>query len=87
MDERDRTIEQLNNQVGEMEVMIQNLTDSNKALADSNESLTATIDRLQETVEELQETIKGLRRQLDQNSQNSSRPPSSDGYRKPSPKS
>ena len=87
MDNRDRTIEQLNSQITEMEAMIQALTDSNKALTDSNESLNATIEGLQETIKELRETIKELRRQLDQNSQNSSKPPSSDGYRKPSPKS
>ena len=37
--------------------------------------------------EELQETIRELQRQLNQNSQNSSKPPSSDGFNKPSPKS
>ena len=73
MDDRDQLIE-------ELRATIQSLTDTNAALIASNESLAATIS-------ELQETIKELRRQLDQNSQNSSKPPSSDGYNKPSPKS
>ena len=80
MTDKDRTIEQLNKQISDMEMMIETLTDSNK-------NLTATIEGLQGTIKELQETIKELRRQLDQNSQNSSKPPSSDGYHKPSPKS
>ena len=45
------------------------------------------IGDLTSTINGLQETIKDLRRQLNQNSGNSSKPPSSDGYRKPSPKS
>ena len=73
MDERDQIIE-------ELRATIQSLSDTNATLVASNEALTATIN-------ELQETIKELRRQLDQNSQNSSKPPSSDGYHKPSPKS
>lgn len=39
------------------------------------------------TIEELQSIIKELQRRLGENSQNSSKPPSSDGYRKPKPKS
>ena len=72
-DERDLLIEELN-------ATIQSLTDANATLVASNEALTGM-------VQELQETIKELRRQLGQNSQNSSKPPSSDGYHKPQPKS
>lgn len=46
-----------------------------------------TIASLNATIKELQETVKELQRQLKQNSQNSSKPPSSDGFNKPSPKS
>ena len=60
--------------------LIEELRATIQSLTDENATLTATIS-------ELQETIKELRRQLGQNSQNSSRPPSSDGYHKPSPKS
>ena len=49
--------------------------------------LTQLVETLSATIFELQETIRELRRQLGQNSQNSSKPPSSDGYNKPSPKS
>lgn len=49
--------------------------------------LTIMVNMLTGTIAELQETIRELRRQLGQNSQNSSKPPSSDGYNKPSPKS
>ena len=73
MDERDQIIE-------ELRATIQSMSDTIEKLSTSNESLTTTII-------ELQETIKELKRQLDQNSQNSSKPPSSDGYHKPSPKS
>ena len=59
--------------IEELRATIQSLTDTNATLA--------------ATISELQETIKELRRQLDQNSQNSSKPPSSDEYHKPSPKS
>ena len=49
--------------------------------------LTDLVKTLNGTIVELQETIRELRQQLNQNSQNSSKPPSSDGYNKPSPKS
>ena len=51
-----------------------------------NKELTDLVKTLNGTIVELQETIRELRRQLNQNSQNSSKPPSSDGYNKPSPK-
>lgn len=50
-------------------------------------SMQSTIDSLNETIHELQETIRELQRQLNQNSQNSSKPPSSDGFKKPKPQS
>ena len=69
LDEKDIIIEQLNNLIEEQRAAIQSLSDSNAKLA-------ATID-------ELKDTIKELQRQLNQNSNNSSKPPSSDGYKKP----
>ena len=47
------------------------------------EILLSQNERLNETLKDLQETIKELRRQLGQNSKNSSKPPSTDGYKKP----
>jgi transposase len=46
-----------------------------------------TIDELHKDKEELNRTIKELREQLGLNSRNSSKPPSSDGLDKPTPKS
>ena len=47
------------------------------------EILTATVEALRSTIKELQEVIQELQRQLNQDSHNSSKPPSSDGYKKP----
>lgn len=47
------------------------------------EILLSQNERLNETLKDLQETIKELRRQLGQNSKNSSKPPSTDGFKKP----
>lgn len=47
------------------------------------EELTKTVASLTSTVAELQEIIRELRRQLNQDSHNSSKPPSSDGFKKP----
>ena len=41
-----------------------------------------TISGLKQTISDLQETIKDLQRQLNMDSHNSSKPPSSDGYKK-----
>ena len=49
---------------------------------EQNNKLLATISDLQETINDLQETIKDLQRQLNMDSHNSSKPPSSDGYKK-----
>lgn len=73
MDLRDKIIEELNSIIEEQKAMI--------------ESLSGNVETLNNTVVELQETIKELRRQLNQNSNNSSKPPSSDGLKKPKTKS
>lgn len=71
--DKDIIIEQYMKQNSELTALVQKLTESNAALT--------------ETIKELQETIRELQRQLDQNSQNSSKPPSSDGFNKPNPQS
>lgn len=55
--------------------MFATLSEQNKAQQEQNEKLNSTIV-------ELQETIKELRRQIGKNSNNSSKPPSSDGFKK-----
>ncbi|MCL2426691.1 MAG: IS66 family transposase [Oscillospiraceae bacterium] len=50
-------------------------------------SLNKTISGLQGTIDELNQRIKELSEQLGMNSRNSSKPPSSDEFNKPSPKS
>lgn len=44
-------------------------------------SLTATIDAQTQLIAQLNQTIQGLKEQLNKNSKNSSKPPSSDGYK------
>ncbi len=71
--DKDLMIESLTNQVADLTALVQTLTASNAALT--------------ETIKELQDTIRELQRRLNQNSQNSSKPPSSDGFNKPKPQS
>ena len=58
------------------EEFVRNLMEQNAALITQVANLTATVDSLQQTIKELQE-------QLNKNSKNSSKPPSSDGLKKP----
>ncbi len=60
--------------------MVQQLLEQDASLLRQNKILTATITELNQAIQEL----KG---QLNKNSKNSSKPPSSDGYKKPSLKS
>lgn len=63
------------------------LIEQNQTLLNQNAALTNQINTLNKTVEELTQTVKELNEKLHKNSKNSSKPPSSDGYKKPSPKS
>ena len=58
-----------------------------ETITKQNENLTKLVQSLTESNAALTETIKELQRQLNQNSQNSSKPPSSDGFNKPKPQS
>ena len=63
---------------------VQQLMEQNTALLKQNAVLTDRVDELTATVRELNQTIKELKEQLNKNSNNSSKPPSSDGLKKPS---
>ena len=49
----------------------------------SSEAMVETINELNKTVAELRQTVAELNEKLNKNSNNSSKPPSSDGYNKP----
>ncbi len=51
------------------------------------DSLTAAVSAQTALTAQLNQTIQELKGQLNKNSQNSSKPPSSDGFKKPAPKS
>ena len=72
-----------------MITMFSGIMEQNKASLEQNKKQTATISYmeqtisgLKQTISDLQETIKDLQRQLNMDSHNSSKPPSSDGYKK-----
>ena len=66
---------------------VQQLMEQNAALLKQNAALTSQVDELTSTVRELNQAIRELKEQINKNSQNSSKPPSSDGFKKPVPKS
>jgi len=70
------------------------MTETEKVLIQQNEFLQATVKSLNEniqnqteTIQKLTEKITDLEEKLNKDSHNSSKPPSSDGYSKPEPKS
>ena len=58
-----------------------------RLLWEQNQLLISQNAQLQQRVTELEVKVKELEDRLNKNSQNSSKPPSSDGYNKPNPKS
>ena len=51
------------------------------------DELLEQVDQLLTKIDQQAEEIRNLREQLNKNSRNSSKPPSSDGYKKPAPRS
>ena len=67
---------------------VESLIRQNQVLIEQNNALIEQVETLNKIIEELNATIKELREQLNKNSGNSSKPPSSDGLKKkPSTKS
>ena len=62
---------------------VQQVMEQNASLRAQNERMLQQMESLTATVAELNQTIRELREQLNKNSGNSSKPPSSDGLKKP----
>lgn len=65
------------------EEFVKHLLEQNASLSQQNADLIAQISLLTQTVNELKQTIKDLEEKINKNSKNSSKPPSSDGLKKP----
>lgn len=65
------------------EEFVRQLMEQIDFLTKQNSTLTATVDSMNLTIAELNQTIRELKEQLNKNSKNSSKPPSSDGLKKP----
>ena len=63
------------------------MTEREKELTEQVEQLTALVNELLQKLDAAYARIAELEERLNKNSQNSSKPPSSDGYKKPAPKS
>ena len=70
-----------------LQMQLKTQQQQNEFLQKTIESLNQNIQSQTETIETLTEEIADLKEKLNKNSRNSSKPPSSDGYSKPNPKS
>ncbi|MDY6470466.1 MAG: DUF6444 domain-containing protein, partial [Succinivibrio dextrinosolvens] len=77
------TLELKNKASDELSPLIESQSVLIKVILEMSTGILAQNERLTTTIVDLQENIKGLRRQLNMDSHNSSKPPSSDGYKKP----
>ena len=83
LQERDLLTEQLQSLSQERDLLIEQL----QSLSQERDLLAAQKHDFEKKVAELEAIVNELKRRLGLNSKNSSKPPSSDGYAKPAPKS
>ena len=77
------TLELKNKASDELSPLIESQSVLINVILEMSTGILAQNERLTATITDLQENIKELRRQLNMDSHNSSKPPSSDGYKKP----
>ena len=77
------TVELKNKASDELSPLIESQSVLINVILEMSTGILAQNERLTATITDLQENIKELRRQLNMDSHNSSKPPSSDGYKKP----
>ena len=77
------TLELKNKASDELSPLIESQSVLINVILEMSTGILAQNERLTATIVDLQENIKELRRQLNMDSHNSSKPPSSDGYKKP----
>jgi len=80
-------IEMLQQQVEEQTETIEGLLRAGEESNRTIKGLQETVEKLQKTIDRLNQIIQELTEKLGMNSRNSSKPPSTDGFDKPSPKS
>ncbi len=79
--------EEQKQRIASMSKTIDTMSKTLEAMAASSEKQVQTNEELNHTIAQLIKTVEALKEQLGKNSKNSSKPPSSDGLAKPSPKS
>jgi len=86
-DEKDTLIFRLFDELQQLRCTVKSLQDRVVSLEVENQKLSVENQKLREENNKLREEVKELTGKLAKNSTNSSKPPSTDGYQKPKPKS
>ena len=82
-----KTVETLNSNIAQLQTQLDKQTQLLQMQMEQINSLLDQVAELNTQLLQKDEEIARLKEQLNKNSKNSSKPPSSDGYKKPSPKS